>query len=239
MNNKLLIIYRACGKEMDSNSFNQSRPDWFSKKKCWESFYMQFGWEENTDIIVVFDGSPDEEFAKYLNSFDINGIKYLNNIGNKESLIYCYELAKKSEFDYVFFAEDDYLYLPNSYNILIEGLNSIDGFITLYGHLNRYLDPKQTGDITFGQDYVLLSQSSFWRSEDSTTGSVAMSKEFFNLVIEDLIKFNISDCGFYREQLLKNNRRVFSPLPPKSTHVNKFFSSPLINWQKYNNSIEI
>lgn len=240
MSKKLTILFRVCNKELKKEEFNVSRPYWFDKRRCLFSFFQNFSNRENVNIIVIFDGKPDEELSQYIiKNFRIDRIHHLYNVGNKESLIYCYNLAKELEFDYVFFAEDDYLYLQNSYNIMIEGLESVgdQAFITLYGHLNRYLPPDKTGDVTFGKEYILLSKSSFWRSEDSTTGSVAMTKNMFNIVKDDLIKHNVSDCAFYREQYLQYNRRVFSCLPPKSTHVNRFFASPMINWEEYNNSV--
>ena len=236
--NNLLVIYRACNKELNGE-FNISRPSWFSKKKCWKSFYNEFGNKPNVNIILVFDGNLNEELAKYIKDDNIINFYYLDNVKNKESLIYCYNLANKSNFNYVFFAEDDYLYLPDSYKIMMEGLESFgkqNQFITLYDHFNRYLPPNITGDVTTGHDYCLITKSTHWRSSDSTTGSVAITKELFDKIKDRLLFHNIHDCAFYRE-MLNNGYRVFNCIPGKSTHVNHIYTSPLINWEKYNNSI--
>ncbi len=240
MNNNLVCLFRACNLEVSTNSIkNISRPDFFSKQRCFKSFYNSFGNKENVDIIVVFDGKSEDELVCYIKKFNVKDIIYLNNIGNKESLIFCYNLAEKLNFDFVFFAEDDYLYLSNSYEIMMEGLESFgkqDQFITLYDHYNRYLPPNITGDVTTGHDYCLITKSTHWRSSDSTTGSVAMTKELFNKIKYRLLFHNIHDCAFYREMLGKGYR-VFNCIPGKSTHINKVYASPLINWVKYNNSI--
>ena len=237
---KLVILYRACNLEVSTDSIkNISRPNWFSKQRCWLSFYNNFGQKENVNIIVIFDGKPEDELACYIKKFNIKDIIYLNNVGNKESLIYCYNLAEKLDFDYIFFAEDDYLYLPDSYKIMIEGLESFgkqNQFITLYDHRNRYLPPNITGDVTTGHDYCLITKSTHWRSGDSTTGSIAITKGLFNKIKERLLFHNIHDCAFYRE-MLNNGYRVFNCIPGKSTHVNHIYASPLIDWEKYNNSI--
>lgn len=235
--NNLVCLFRACNLEVSIDSIkNISRPNWFSKQKCWLSFYNNFGQKENVNIIVIFDGKPEDELACYIKKFNIKNIVYLNNVGNKESLIYCYNLAEKLDFDYVFFAEDDYLYLPNSYEIMMEGLETFGeiGLVTLYDHPDRYFSNQ---DITKGHDYIFCCKTFHFRTAESTTGTVSMSKNIFNKVKIELINCNIHDCLFYRNILQKYDIRLFSSIPGILTHVNKFFLSPLINWEKYNNSI--
>jgi hypothetical protein len=238
---KLCILYRACNKELVKSEFNQSRPPWFSKFKCWDSFFWSFGNRPDIDIFVLFDGKKEDELARHILLSQIKDIEFIPNIGNKESLIRCYNFLEMYNymFDYVFFAEDDYLYRPDSDKILIEGLESFGSqghFITLYDHLNRYLPPNITGDVTTGQDYCLLTKSSHWRTGDSTTGSVAMTKELFNKVKERLIFHNVHDCAFYRE-MLGLGHRVFNCIPGRSTHVNQVYASPLIDWEYHSNIV--
>lgn len=234
----LSVIYRACNLEVTVKKLrNSSRPDWFDKKRCWDSFFKGFGERSDVEIIVVFDGKKDEELSTYINQHKIDEIQYLDCKSNKESLIHCYNKAGESDSEYIYFAEDDYLYRDGACSILIEGLKSFgsqDQFVTLYDHFNRYLPPKQTGDVTMGHDYCLITESIHWRSGDSTTGTVALKKDFFSQIKNKFLEHNVHDCAFYREMLEKGHR-VFNCVPGKSTHVNKFFSSPLIDWEGVNN----
>ncbi|MEK6885265.1 MAG: hypothetical protein AABY22_36875, partial [Nanoarchaeota archaeon] len=56
----ILTIYRASPQELTSTP-NKFRPDFFSKKKCFRSFFDNFN--EISDIVVVFDGLETDDFA--------------------------------------------------------------------------------------------------------------------------------------------------------------------------------
>ena len=235
--NNLTVIYRACGKELDQKEFNQSRPDWFDKKKCFQSFYGNFGNNPNVKILCVFDGNKENELAKYIESFNIE-TQYLSNAGNKGSLIYCYELMKDINSEFVGLFEDDYLWLPNSYPILMDGLTRFktSGTISLYQHPDRVF---RTDDITLGKDYILAGNYCYWRTAESNTATFAISIELFNKHYQEFIDCNIHDRLLFTNLLKKYQLRHFTPVSERfgATHCNKFFSSLYINWETYNNSI--
>lgn len=236
---QLSIIYRACSKELNVSEFNQSRPIWFDKKKCWRSFFDNFGVNKNVRIVVVFDGDKDNDLSQYIKRDNINEIIYLNNVGNKESLIYCYNLAKTIECDYFCLFEDDYLWLPDSYKILIEGLDRFGNFglISLYHHPDRIF---RNDDITLGHEYILATNSCYWRTAESNTATFGTSKKLFDKYFQEFIDCNIHDRLLFTNLIKKYNMRHFTPVSDRygCTHVNQFFFSLYFNWLEFNNDIK-
>ena len=232
--NRLLIIFRTCSKETFGD-FKECRPYFFDKKRCFKSFWDNFNNKTNTEINVVFDGNIDCNLYRYIQKFT-NNIINVTFCQDTSTLIYCHEYASEKDFDFVYMLEDDFLHLENSYEKLLEGLNIIknNGFVSLYDHLDRYI---RQDDITLGKEHVLLGKTGYWRTAESTTNTVAMSKEILLKTLEEKRNCGNKDRLFFVNCINKYNLRLITPLPALSTHVNKFFYSPYINWEKYNNSI--
>ncbi|MEK6881178.1 MAG: hypothetical protein AABY22_16275, partial [Nanoarchaeota archaeon] len=90
-------------------------------------------------------------------------------------------------------------------------------------------------DITLGQEYILLGQTGYWRTAESTTNTVAISKEVLLKTLEEKRQDGNKDRLFFVNCIKKYGLRLITCLPAKSTHVNKYFYSPLIDWEKVNN----
>jgi hypothetical protein len=237
---KLSVLYRACHLEVTPNSIrNPSRPDWFDKKKCFKSFYNSFGDKESVDITVVFDGNKDHELARYISKFKVD-IIYLNEVGNKESLIFCYNLMGKLEGKFCGLFEDDYLWLPYSYEILMEGLEKFGeaGTLSLYQHPDRL---TRTDDVTLGSDFIFNTPSCYWRTAESNTATFAIRRDLFNGLKQEFIDCNIHDRLLFVSLLQKYNLRHFTPVSDRfgCSHCNQFFLSYFVNWAGFNNSIII
>ena len=221
----MICIYRACNAEIDHKDFKDERPEWFSKKSCFKSFLDSN--RDEMDIYVIFDGDPNCELATYIKSQHITGFIKINYRNNGLSLLSCYELAHKLDFDGVYFLEDDYLHTIDGISVLSDGIRSFPkNILTLYDHPDRY---TRDDDVTRGKEEIYLSKLAHWRTAESTTCTVAMTKDMFESIRRDMMMFTNADRPMYR-YLIDKNIRLLTPIIGRSTHVNKYFMSPLMDW---------
>jgi hypothetical protein len=233
MNKQLVCIYRAC----NSDKRRLDRPAYFDKRKCWKSFYEHFGNRQNCKIYIVFDGRPTDSLAQYIGKYNVENLIYTPNIGNLENLRTCYRLAETLEFEALYLAEDDYLYAPNSSDILIEGLNAFDGTLSLYHHPDSFSNPN----ITQGHDCIYATKSCYWATREYNTCTLALSKALFEKVKDELNRFALRDIQFYRHLHRQYNLRHFNPISDTygATHVLKPHLGFFIDWMKISDSIEL
>ena len=236
---KIIAIYKACDKEMKRESFKDERPEWFNKKNCFTSFYNSAQKSPiKIDIYVVFDGDPDGDLCKFLKSHDVTFI-HVDIKSMYKANQYCYQMAKSMDFDYCYFVEDDYLHLENGISVLVDGLKDLGGHVfTLYDHPDRY---TRNDDITKDMESVFVTKSSHWRTGESTTHTFALSKSTLmnNMDVFNNEAFFTNDRNLYRELYLKKQIRLVSAVPGQSSHVNKYFLSPLTDWEKTNAGQEL
>lgn len=226
----LAVIYRSCPSELDFHK--PGRPSFFDKEKCYKSFYNSFA--HNSDIYVVWDGDKDNRLYELIES-TVNIIE-IDVKDNKKSLESCYKLAEKLENQYFAFIEDDFLFLPMACQVLIEGLKEFEGhFVFPYDSPHRYNPVYQ--DVTLGQDYINITKTSHWRTSESLTCSVGMSKKLFENVKPLLYKHcndgigSPNDRSFYRE-CLSYQIRTFTSIPSYCSHMSLTDLSPFIDWSR-------
>lgn len=234
-NIKIICIYKACEKELNSSNFKDERPVWFSKKKCFSSFYAAACKSPiKIDIHVVFDGDVNGDFATFIKSHDITFVP-VNIKSMYKANQYCYQKAQSMDFDFCYFVEDDYLHTEDSICVLVDGFKSLgeDRIYTLYDHPDRY---TRTDDLTRNVESIFHTDLSHWRTGESTTHTFAISKSLLkkHADIFDTEAFFTNDRDLYRCLYTKRNVRLVSPIPGKSTHVNKYFLTPKFDWEKLN-----
>lgn len=234
---KLFIVYRACSKELVANEFNVSRPQWFDKIKCFKSFWNSFGNKKDVQIKVVFDGNSNNLLFEAISGFiSKDDIIFLDNVGNEKSLLFCYDLLKSAaDSYYIALFEDDYLWLPNSYEILLQGLDFFSDFgsISLYHHPDRVF---RDDDITRGSEFIMVTPSCYWRTGESNTATFALAKHKFDAFFDEFVACSIHDRLLFVNLIKKFNFRHFIPISERfgCTHVNRFFPSLFIDWESYN-----
>lgn len=122
------------------------------------------------------------------------------DLGNAGSLRYALDLAVKEESGkFVYFAEDDYLYRPGAFKILMEGA-AIADYVTLYDHPDKYTNQYNYGEIS----KVRKTASTHWRYTLSTCMTFG--------VWADTLKW---DMRFWHEQTesdCPNDHQVFADL---------------------------
>lgn len=107
---------------------------------CLKSFHNAIK-NLKTKVYIILDNCPNEYklmFESILTNQDLEFIEK-NGIGNGKTFETQLEILSNSDTEYVYFAEDDYFYLENSIENLLDFCNnkSID-FATPYDHLDYY-----------------------------------------------------------------------------------------------------
>lgn len=242
---KLAVIYRGCKSELLPHEFKSIRPPFFDKIKCASTLlsgrYGGFAFDENIDVYVVWDGE-ECALSSYLKTYPIKNFVHIHEKSNQKSLLKCYELIEQLPHSYFFLTEDDHCYLPGSKEALLEGLEFFGEHhvIALTDCVHRYVRPED--DITWGNDHILLTPRSHWRTAESAFYSFGLSKKIFNEIKDDLYHYcNIGenapvDRELFRS-LYKKNIRLMNPIPGLSTHVVLGDFTPLINWESYLESV--
>lgn len=201
-----------------------------TREICIKNFVSVFG----TDIIVIADNCGDKTIS-FLENLHILDIRR-TSLGNSGSLKYAFEICY-NEFlyeDKVYLCEGDFLHLPNSEMVLVEGLERVD-YATLYDHLDKYQCPSQNPFIKSGMEStkVFLTRSSHWKYTNSTVQTFATR---VGTLVEDkdiLYKYNFksntpqSFATF--TDLWGKGRTLACAIPGMSSPCDSFMS-PLIDW---------
>lgn len=118
-------------------------------------------------VWAILDNCPEEYirlFEKYIPSEKLEFI-LLKPTGNAATFGIQLDILSKQDFsENVYFAEDDYFYLPNALSEAIEFLNeSLAGFVTMYDHIDYYNHPLHGY-----KSKIRLFGNRHWRTSGST-----------------------------------------------------------------------
>ena len=216
-----------------------------SKEKCLENCIRIFG-KEN---IHLFADNCREETLDMVKKLDLNARSI--SLGNAMSWRHVAEFAMNNLPDHqaIYLLEDDYLHLPLSPNVLLEGLEIAD-YVTLYDHPDKYisfdniigLNPYIENNSE--KTRVWLSKNSHWKQTNSTTMTfctlVKTLKEDWQVWLEFTSKGFPNDFGAFQflqgmgswENRLSGNRRLLiSSIPGLCTHAETAWLSPLTDWK--------
>lgn len=128
MKTKINIIYRSC--DIINAVHNSPRPFGLDKrtliKICFKSLYNAI---ENYDYsIYVIGDNLSDEMKNYFKLFNVNLIEGI--FGNDESIRQTIKLAQKfDDNEWVYFCEDDYLHLPNTFKLILDLIENKDNIV--------------------------------------------------------------------------------------------------------------
>ena len=101
----------------------KERPDWFSKRACVASLRLALASAEaEVKFAAVADGGVPEETEDILEA--VGDVDVFNGGNNRRSFARTISTAQRAaiaEGDLVWFCEDDYLYRPDAFNVLLSG----------------------------------------------------------------------------------------------------------------------
>jgi hypothetical protein len=144
-----------------------SHDKYLLSQMCLRSFAESLG-ALRTKVWAILDGCPPEYeslFRKTLGNCELE-IVATDKVGNLSTFAKQIDiLASQADADYVYFAEDDYFYLPGALEKMIDFLreNSDADFITPYDHPDSYTRPS-----CIERHVVRPDGQRYWRTATST-----------------------------------------------------------------------
>lgn len=220
---KINVFYRICPYQSSRSVFPDG--DKLTQTKiCLASFWEAFR-NVTRKITFILDSCPPEYKKEIDKIIDCKKTYYEGeNMGNLGSYMKQIELALKlNDKEKVYFAEDDYLYVPKAGEKLQSALDVCD-FVTLYDHPDYYHAPHLTDDhiniYYFGQQ---------WISRMSTCLTFGTRAGYIKKKRKVLEKYGVSDFAMWCE--LTEEYDLFSPVPSLATHAVVGLLAPNIDWQ--------
>lgn len=142
---------------------------------CLSSFKSSLG-SLRPKVWVILDNCPLEYerlFTQYFPATDLEFI-HLEGIGNARTLeVQIKVLSEQKLSEIVYFAEDDYFYLPGKFEEMVNFIKSnqdVD-FISPYDHLDYY-----TYDLHNQTSYIKVFGNSHWRTANATCHTFLTTK---------------------------------------------------------------
>ncbi|MFN8361611.1 MAG: glycosyltransferase family 2 protein [Candidatus Kapaibacterium sp.] len=133
---------------------------------CVRSFYESLG-ALRAKIIVLLDNCPPEFEAVFLRYFAAEDVEfvYLSGEGNARTFKRQIDILLEQPYsEYIYFAEDDYFYLPDQFAAAVEFMKILgQGFISLYDHIDTY-----EMDIHDYPERITVAAGKHWRTAGST-----------------------------------------------------------------------
>jgi hypothetical protein len=162
-------------------------------------------------IWAILDGCPPEYadlFTKYFDAKDLTLLR-LNGVGNQATFHRQIEiLLNQQDSDVVYFAEDDYFYLPGQFRCMIGFLSEHKDadFVSPYDHLDYY-----TMDLHREPKSVRVHSGKHWMTASSTCLTFLTSRDTLQKtkVAFHNYKRRSLDCSLW---LSLTKHRVFNPL---------------------------
>jgi hypothetical protein len=158
-------IYPKVAKPPQGLPFGDDKPR--QAEICLRSFRKPLG-SLRVKLWAILDGCPEEYralFERYFAAEDLTFVS-LNSVGNRAT--YAKQmgiLLSQNDAEFVYFAEDDYLYLPHQFPLLVNFLRDARGvdFVSPYDHpdcyqLDLHREPK----------WVTVFEDHHWRTASST-----------------------------------------------------------------------
>jgi len=223
--NKLNIIYRGCNLESPDSTLRPGRPGGFNKIDCFYTLHRSIQNSSNIGkIFIIIDGN-EGFLSNYIKDLGYE-ITYIDVKSNEKSLKYCYNLVSSiDDNNNIYFVEDDYWHTEDAIDIINEGVNNFN-LVTGYDHMDRY---TRTDDVTYGKEYIKLSENHYWRTSESTTCTWAVDRNTYDK-IHDIAKEELLNDRVFFRKLYLNNIRLHTPIPSVSTHLMENFISPFFKF---------
>ena len=220
------ILYRGTS---HASGTSHDRPEGFDYDKCLNNILSTIENNPNVTFHLLWDGKYEGNHSR------IDKVIEFEGGSDKKSFFYAWGYAKNlniGEKELVYFLENDYLHVNNWYEKVADIFSTydIDGYVSLYDHLDKYTDPAYVD--LMSQIYV--TNSSHWRTVPSTCGSFVVNKKTLDNDYDIHTSF-YSDHDKFIWLGQNRNRLVISAIPSLSTHCVARFMAPTINWNKINN----
>lgn len=222
----MLCLYRLSD-QAQTMAYKPKLPE-ATKLVCLKNFLEHF---DANNVIVIADNVSKE----LLDAVRSLGVQYIleSDFGNGgHSFLFAAQIVATSELPdnaIVYFVEDDYLHTENSQQLLVEALQLPSvSYATLYDHPDKYMPEHMI------PSRIYVSPSRHWRTIPSTTMTFATTVG----VVRNDLQYYQAFCksGYPHDHELflalarDMKRTLVSCMPGASTHVEKRWLSPFMDW---------
>jgi hypothetical protein len=231
---KIKIYLRHSYYSKNTELDNRIRPEWFDKKGIFENLINITNWDL-CDLKIIYDSHfGDNSLEFFGDSYEI--IK-INSGTEADSFIKLLDIIRNDnlpEDTIVYILEDDYLHRNGWETAMIDALDSISDYVSLYDHADKYTDYP---DLT---SKVMLTKTCHWRTVPSTCNTYACKASTLYSDFEIHRKYSIEHYNGISQDhskfvnLVSSGRILITPIPGYSTHCNHL-QSPTIEWGNYIN----
>jgi len=231
------IFYR-----ISDGSYPKVRFENATKENCLHNFIQNFPADDPNNFVIVADNVKDETIVwikelleEYNHPDDCPDIMRTNGGSSAAGFRIVFEEALKlDDEEIVYFVEDDYCHLPNSHQVLIEGLER-SHYCCLYTHRDKFIPASKGGNPFIGEDgaeatKVFVTDNSYWMLTNSTTmtfasrvGILREDEAIWKKHIEGTYP-NDMDCFL---ELRNKGRTLIQPIPTKATHCEPAWAAHL------------
>lgn len=228
------LIYR-----ISDAGYNKVKPSYIGNENCLKNathVFNQAKWliiADNTSL------STNEMISRYQSN--VNKVSIGHGAGTFNLALT--EALKYDDNEVVYFLENDYIHKPESFDILLEGIDIGSDYVALYDHPDKYIDGANPfveggGEVT----KVFLSKSCHWKLTNSTTMTFAAKVKTLR-EDEDILR-SFTQGSYPRDfemflALRDKGRSLITPLPGYATHGETAWLSPLTNWNDICNNTNI
>lgn len=251
------VILRTCTRaNVTNNGWQRFVP--FSKKEivigCATSLFSAIAQAQTATPIktlILDDGSDDETLLQLKTvaqkkNIDLT-LQQLGGVGFNESALLQFDLCRKSQAQYVYSVEDDYLHSPDS---LLTMFSDIQHFERQTQHPQIAIHPFDDPFTYFHADKmanskIVLGRNRHWRTNTFSTHTLFAKPSLFRehwAPFEKLAKeYGHTDTNEHTTiNLLWNNGIdregpvfLFTPIPSLALHLSYNNEPPFIDWQMW------
>jgi len=197
---------------------------------CLLSLIKQMSGEDN--IVFFLDGKDDENVIEDLcTQFNINYKIYSFNHNcaakiNNESILYIINNIEDED-EIIYLCEDDYLHYNNCLQHIKDFLKQYPDYVCHpVDYPNLYTDKNNHAS------EIILSKNRHWRSINSTTYTIAFTKNVFNSNYSIFTSINRSLFYDHIINLIYVSTKCFSPIPSLTSHIEKDCLPPCVDTKK-------
>jgi len=245
------IFYR-----LSDGSYKKERFENATKGNCFLNFINNFMYEHGRssedELILVLDNVKDETFDQYsllMKEAHIDGRVERTHGGSSAAgfrIVFNMALELNDD-EVIYFMEDDYCHLPNSRQVLLEGLER-SHYCCLYTHPDKFIPGSHGGNPLIGEDgaeetKVFVTQSSYWMLTNSTTMTCATRVGILREDQDVWKKYTEGDYPHDMQiffELRNKGRTLVQPIPTKATHCEPrwsahLFGTGITSWDEFLN----
>ena len=228
----VFLYYRIC-----DQGYAKEKPPFITKENCLKNAISQFPIDKVCWMVIADNVCNDtyNMICKYVPESQIKRVSVGHGAGTFR-IVY-EEAIKNKDNDLIYFLEDDYLHLHDSYEALRKAAECNYGdYFTLYDHPDKYGYDSPNPLVVKGGERTRLywCGNHHWKITNSTTMTFAA---FADVLKKDKKVFwrwtegrHPYDFQLFTELKLLRARLLLSAVPAMSTHGETCFLSYGTNW---------